>query len=346
MIVKKINQCMLMKNKTIIILTVILTIMVRLAVAQKIDISKPSENNVFMADPFVLKDGETYYLYGTRSAKRGIQVYRSKDLKIWEGPVGAKDGFALVKEDVYGDKHIMGAYIVKKEDQFYFYYVATDRPVIAVATGDSPLGPFTQKNEKPLNLKGKSIAPHIFTDDDGRSYMYYTKLQGGNKIYVAEMEDDLLTVKENTAKECIKVTEPWENTDKNPSHDWPVAEGAAVLKHKDTYYLFYTANHYLNPDYNVGYATASFPTGPWTKFEGNPIIKQNDEAVGIGSGEFIRNPAGELLFFYHAHHNLEKVSPRRVVYSKVEFVPNDNGGPDVVKMSDKYFPVRGRNGDR
>jgi xylan 1,4-beta-xylosidase len=135
------------------------------------------------------------------------------------------------------------------------------------------------------------------------------------------------------------VTEPWENTEKNPNQRWPVAEGAAVLKHKNTYYLFYTANHFKNPDYNVGYATSSSPFGPWTKYKGNPIIRQSLGAVGVGSGEFIRNKAGELLFFYHAHHNLEKVSPRKVVYSKVNFIPNPNGGPDIVEIENKkYFP--------
>lgn len=318
----------------------ILVLAVGLFTISDVASAQAPKTDVFMADPFVLQDNGTYYLYGTRKAIRGIQVYQSKDLKNWVGPVGKKEGFALVKEDVYGDKYIMGAYLVQKSNKYYFYYVATDVPQIAVATGDSPLGPFSQKIQQPLNIKGKSIAPHIFTDDDGRSYMYYTKLDKGNKIHVVEMEDDLLSVKENTDKECIVVTEPWENTAKNPNQKWPVAEGAAVLKHKGIYYLFYTANHYKNPDYNVGYATAPSPLGPWTKYEGNPVITQNKEAVGIGSGEFIRNPAGELLFFYHAHHNLEKVSPRRVVYSKVEFVSNEKGGPDVVKMRGKYFPVR------
>lgn len=325
--------------KIILVLTVILTAVIKLASAQTADISQPAKKYVFMADPFVLKYDGMYYLYGTRHAKRGIQVFKSIDLKNWEGPAGATDGFALVKEDSYGDKAFMGAYVAKKDDKFYFFYVATDGPSIAVAMSDSPLGPFIQKNKKPLNLEGKSIAPHVFTDDNGKSYMYFTKPEQGNKIYVAEMEDDLRSVKENTARECIVVTEPWEHTDKNHQQNWPVAEGAAVLKHKNTYYLFYTANHYLNPDYNVGYATSSSPIGLWTKYEGNPILKKSADAVGIGSGEFIKNPAGELLFFYHAHYNLNKVSPRKVVYSKVEFVPDKNGGPDVVKIdNEKYFP--------
>jgi xylan 1,4-beta-xylosidase len=174
------------------------TLLILLSAIVNFALAQVEKDHVFMADPFVLEEDGIYYLYGTMRARKGIMVYKSTDLENWKGPVGAKDGFALAKEDVYGDKHIMGAYLVKRNDKYLFYYVATDKPEIAVAIGDSPLGPFTQEDKKPLKIKGKSIAPHIFTDDDGSSYMYYTKLDGGNKIYVVKMDDDLLSVKENT----------------------------------------------------------------------------------------------------------------------------------------------------
>lgn len=37
----------------------------------------------------------------------------------------------------------------------------------------------------------------------------------------------------------------------------PIMEGPSVIKLKDTYYLFYSANHFMNIDYAVGYAIAS-----------------------------------------------------------------------------------------
>lgn len=302
-------------------------------------VSTAGQDYLFLADPIALEHEGVYYIYGTRQGNRGIQVFQSKDLNNWTGPAGAKDGFALVKEDSYGEKHFMDPYIIKERDRFYCYYVATDEPAIAVATGDSPTGPFKQVEERSLGISGKSIAPHIFRDEDGRSYMYYTRLEQGNKIFVTEMSADLLSVMEPRGQECIRATELWEITNKNPNPNWPIAEGAAVLKHKETYYLFYTANHYINPDYNVGYATSSSPTGPWTKYAGNPILQTSDDAVGLGSGEFIFNRAGDLLFFYHAHYDSTKVSPRKTVYSRVAFVPDPNGGPDIVRIDkEKVYP--------
>ena len=51
---------------------------------------KTAEINI--RDPFVLLDGETYYLYGTRGATcwgpaTGFDVYTGTDLENWEGPV-------------------------------------------------------------------------------------------------------------------------------------------------------------------------------------------------------------------------------------------------------------------
>ena len=43
---------------------------------------------VLLGDPYILNDGDTYYLYGTNSPD-GINVYQSTDLKHWTGPCGA-----------------------------------------------------------------------------------------------------------------------------------------------------------------------------------------------------------------------------------------------------------------
>lgn len=291
--------------------------------------SKPSRESVFLGDPMVLNYDGLYYLYGTRFVSKGILVYKSSDMKNWEGPAGARNGFALRKGDVYGKKKFMGAYVLRRHKTFYLFYVTNQQ--IGVATSHSPLGPFTQKEKKVLNLEGKAIAPHVFIDDNGEIYLYYTKLDHGNKIYMAELNDDLRSVKENTARECLHVTESWENTAEVP---WTVAEGPAVLKHEGTYYLFYTANDFRNPDYNVGYATAPSPMGPWTKYEGNPILNEN-KVKGAGSCEFVRNASGKLLMFYHTHNGYDQVFPRKTAYSECSFVSGEGGHPDIFEVENK-----------
>ena len=72
-------------------------------------------------------------------------------------------------------------------------------------------------------------------------------------IWVAEMNDDLTSIKKETLTKCISATEPWEKK------QGTIAEGPSLLKKGNTYYLIYSANHYESKDYAVGYASASSP---------------------------------------------------------------------------------------
>ena len=95
----------------------------------------------------------------------------------------------------------------------------------------------------------------------------------GNYIWVGELELQKGEIKSGTLKQCLDCTEPWENTANYISN--PIMEGPSVIKLKDTYYLFYSANHFMNIDYAVGYAIASSPLGPWKNFHGYPIFHRN-----------------------------------------------------------------------
>ncbi|MCX6997022.1 MAG: family 43 glycosylhydrolase, partial [Kiritimatiellaeota bacterium] len=50
-------------------------------------------------------------------------------------------------------------------------------------------------------------------------------------------------------------------------------EGSFVIKRAGVYYMFYSS---WSRGYEVGYATAPHPTGPWTKYSGNPIYGAQD----------------------------------------------------------------------
>ncbi len=60
-------------------------------------------DTLFMADPTIFYNKGTYYLYGTGgNSAKGFLVYTSSDMKNWKGPMGATDGYALIKGDTYG----------------------------------------------------------------------------------------------------------------------------------------------------------------------------------------------------------------------------------------------------
>jgi GH43 family beta-xylosidase len=293
-------------------------------------ISVPVSGNphqVYFGDPYIFLDGDTYYMYGT-SSDDGIEVFKSTDMAHWEGPCGATDGLALHKADVYGEKWFWAPEVYKFGSKYYMFYSAEEH--IAVAVGQSPLGPFKQEKQVPM-FDTKAIDSHLFIDKNGKKYLYYVAFTNGNVIWMCEMNDDLLSVKPNTVKECFGRSQPWEFSTKEPVG--VVNEGPYILKQGKTYYMVYSANHYASPDYGIGYATSSSPSGPWKKYEGNPIYQYPDTSKGVGHCSFFRDKSGELQMVYHAHYNQHKVHPRRVLINKVSFEKKKDTRIKVLKVA-------------
>jgi beta-xylosidase len=288
-------------------------------------------DKISLADPTIFYHDHVYYLYGT-GGKNGFLVYTSSDMKTWVGPVGAKDGYALVKGDSYGISGFWAPHIFYRNGKFYMAYTADEN--IAIAESDGPLGPFKQSEIKPISGTSKQIDPYVFFDEDGKIYMYHVRLNNGNRLFVAEMNDDLSDIKPETLKECLSATEPWENT---VLGSWPVAEGPTVLKLNNLYYLFYSANDFRNIDYAVGYAVASNPYGPWKKAKQNPIISRHTvNQNGPGHGDFLQDKNGDWLYVLHTHKSDEVVGPRATGIIKVNFVKDTSGVVNVVVDTNSF----------
>lgn len=275
-----------------------------------------------IADPQVMLYKELYYLYGTNTEDhpnmmKGIKVYTSPDLTNW-----TDHGYALKSEDSWGEDKFWAPEVYEKNGKFYMYYAVEEH--LAVATSDSPLGPFKQAIQQPLHLDTKEIDAHMFTDDDGKSYLYFVRFNNNNHIEVAELNDDMLTIKEDTIKFVFAPTQDWELSQKPPVAK--VNEGPFVIKHNGTYYMTYSGNHFQSPDYGVGYATAPTPLGPWTKYDYNPIMKSNALVPGAGHHSLIWSPDGKELFIvYHTHNRVGQVEPRKLAIDRVQFVPQASG---------------------
>ena len=281
------------------------------------------------ADPYVLKHDGVYYLYGT-GGNDGIKVYQSNNAASWSNAVGATNGYALHKNDVWGEQWFWAPEVYFINDKFYMFYSAEEH--ISVAESTSPLGPFTQTEaqKKPFHPNIKEIDTHLFIDDDGKKYLYFVRFTDGNEIWVAELNDDLYSIKESTLIKCFGSNSTgWENSQLEPRAR--VVEGPFVLKHNELYYLTYSANHYQNPDYGVGYAVSRNPMGPWTKYSGNPILIRNDKIQGVGHHSFITLSEGCQYIVYHSHNNMTAVQPRKAGMDPYEFIPAASG-PDILKI--------------
>lgn len=270
-------------------------------------------NEINLADPTIFLHNGTYYLYGTveGSADEGFLVYVSEDMKNWKSPKDVENGFALHKKDNYGDKGFWAPQVFFHDGKFYMAYTANEN--IAIAVSDSPVGPFRQKIKEPLNASVKQIDPFVFIDND-KKYLFHVRLAEGNRIFVAELSDDFMSVKAGTLKECINADTKWEN---NADASWPVTEGPSVFKWNDLYYLVYSANDFRSIDYGVGYAVSDNPEGPWKKSKRNPVLHRKDLGInGTGHGDFVQDKKGDLVYVFHTHQSNNVVAPRKTALIK------------------------------
>lgn len=263
------------------------------------------EQLVPLADPFILLDGQTYYAYGTHS-DRGIEVYRSDNLKDW-----SYVGLALNKDDSYGDKWFWAPEVYNVNGKYYMYYSADEH--ICVATADDPRGPFRQLIQKPMMTSEKAIDNSLFIDDDGTPYLFFVRFNNGNNIWVAELEKDLTTLKMNTLHSCIHVSQSWERALGR------VNEGPFVIKHKGVYYMTYSANDFRSPLYGIGCATATNIMGTWIKYADNPLLQNPKGLSGVGHHALFTDKNGQLRIVFHAHYDFTRVHPRCMYIGSVSF---------------------------
>lgn len=278
---------------------------------------EPKATLVPLGDPFILLYNNTYYAYGT-NAEDGIEVYTSDDLNKWK----KEAKLALHKNDTWASRWFWAPEVYHVNGKFYMYFSADEH--IAVAVSDSPLGPFKQENKKPMLATEKAIDNSLFIDDDGKAYLFFDRFNDGLNIWVAELTDDLLSIKEETMHPCIHVSQPWEEI-------WlRVNEGPFVIKRNGLYYMTYSANSYESPFYGIGCATTDNIMGEWTKYDENPLLQKPGDLVGVG----LTDKEGNLRIVFHAHRNKNNIHPRAMYVSNVYF-QNENG-IDKMKINPEY----------
>ena len=291
--------------RAIIIYSIFLIVSMQ-AIAQK-------KREVFFADPTIYVNDGKYYLTGTRGNKGplGFSILESKDLKSWASPAVATDSVLMILSkgnETFGTGGFWAPQIFKSENKYYLSYTANEQT--ALAQSRSLLGPYRQKEVAPIDGSEKNIDSYIFKDDDGKYFLYHVRFDKGNYLWVAEFDMNKGKIKPETLKKCFGQTEPWEATPAYKSA--PIMEGPTVIKLKNKYYLFYSANHFENIDYSVGYAVSDSPYGPWIKQKDSPILHRSVVGEnGAGHGDFFEGLDGQLYYVYHVHFGKQQVSPRR-----------------------------------
>ena len=237
------------------------------------------------ADPAVLVEGDTLWLFAGHDAAGGQSgyimkdwlLYSTTDMKHWtEHPSPLRiDDFAWAKS-----KQAYAGHVAKGKDGRYYWYVSTNWCGIGVAVADKITGPYKDALGKPLLTKEDCFAskhswcvidPAILIDDDGTPYIIW----GNRECYYAKLKDNMIEIDGDIHQiEVPRFTEaPWAH------------------KCQGKYYLTYASEW---PE-KIAYAVADHIGGPYKPMGIISEIAGNSNTTHPAIVQF----KGQWIFFSH-----------------------------------------------
>lgn len=280
-----------------------------------------------IGDPFILRVGSVYYAYAT-SAPDGFLVYTSENLTDWRSA-----GYCF-RGNAWANASFWAPEVFSRGGLYHLLYTArrtSDGSLrVGLAVSDRPEGPFRDRTDGPLfDLGYAAIDATFFADDDGRTYLYYSRDcsentnadgAGVSEIYGAEVDGDFRFL--NDPVLLTTPTMEWEKRGHpTPPKYWN--EGPALLKHAGTYYLNFSASFYASRDYCVGCAVSDRPLGPFVKYP-RPVLQcAPGDFSGPGHNNFFRDEKGDLFTSFHIHTDPAHPSgDRRMCLARAGFAPD------------------------
>ena len=111
-------------------------------------------NDIHIRDPFILTDGDTYYMYGSRGKEcwnvgLGLDVYTSKDLTEWSEPI---EVFSK-PDNFWADRDFWAPEVHKYKGEYYMFvtfFSPTRTRGTQILKSESPLGPFQPHSDGPV----------------------------------------------------------------------------------------------------------------------------------------------------------------------------------------------------
>ncbi len=284
---------------------------------------QPLITHLFTADPSAHVFQDRLYVYPSHDRETDIEdndlgdQYDMVDYHVFSmeevgGPV-TDHGVALALEDVpWASKQLWAPDAATKNGRYYLYFPARDHEGIfriGVAVSETPSGPF---KAEPKPIAGSfSIDPCSFVDDDGKAYLYFGGIWGGQLQNwktasfdpsgqepegavpaicprVAQLSEDMKEFAGGVAE--VQILDENGAPLRADDHDRRFFEGAWVHKRHGLYYLSYSTGdtHFLV------YATSQSPLGPFT-YAGRLL----EPVIGWTTHHSIVEYRGRWYLFHH-----------------------------------------------
>lgn len=322
---------------------------------QKTYLSQPLVSNIYTADPSAHVFNGRIYIYPSHDTATGIPEddlgshFNMMDFHVLSmDSVGGKvtdHGVALdIKNIPWAGRQLWAPDAAFANNTYYLYFPVKDKQDVfhmGVATSSKPEGPFVA--EKTPMAGSYSIDPCVFKDDDGKFYMYFGGIWGGqlqrwnNNTYdstkgnrqpeelailprVAPLSTDMKNFAAPVQE--LKVTDEKGNLFKEKDNTKRFFEASWMHKYKGKYYFSYSTGD----THNICYATGDSPYGPFA-YKGvllNPV-------EGWTSHHSIVEKDGKWYLFYHDVQLSGQTYLRNVKVTELHY--NEDGSIQTITAS-------------
>jgi hypothetical protein len=287
-------------------------------------LTQPLVAEIFTADPSAHMFNGKIWIYGSHDIDAGIpqddlgshfamRDYRPIELDAIGGAVKVHDVALDIADVPWAGRQMWAPDVAEKNGRYYLYFPVKDKQDvfrIGAAVADNAAGPFKAQPEAMKN--SFSMDPAVYKDTDGKYYMYFGGLWGGQlqrwksgeykkddesqpaddepALYpkIARVGNDMLEFAEKPKD--VKILDENGKPLLSKDHDRRFFEASWVHKYKGNYYFSYSTGdtHY------IAYAMGKSPYGPFT-YKGRIL----EPVLGWTNHHSIVEVDGKWYLFYH-----------------------------------------------
>lgn len=274
--------------------------------------------------PDVIKVGSTYWAYATTTGGDNLPITHSTDLRTWitrgaypaaqnpgwwSGyndalPHPARWALYYIHRNGRAFTSVWGPSVTPVAGRYVLTYAAAigraNRHCVSMASSNSPAGPFIDNTRSPIVCApdpGGSIDPQVVNLGGGKVYLIW-KNAGvpGSKptqIWARQLGPlGMAFAPGSRPRELMQTIRTWEGN---------VIENPAMIQYAGHWYLFYSGNNFMTPQYATGYAVCAGPLGPCRRpAKPGPLMASNAQNWGPGSASPFIGPRGQLMLAYAA----------------------------------------------
>lgn len=275
---------------------------------------EPVFNSDFPDPSLFLEDNGTWYAFGTTGNGKQVQVAKggSSLYKQWT-LLDEIDAMPQIAAWTTG-RNTWAPDVHKTPTGSYVMYFSGEvkanpaRHCIGIAISDTVTGPYIPDDEPfacDLDIGG-AIDASGFQDDDGTNYVLY-KVDGnsvghggscGNTVQpIAPTPIMLQEVEVDGVTKIGDAVEIFNRSDE----DGPLVEAPSLLRTpQGLYILFFSSGCYLEPTYNVNYATSTSAKGPFQR-AARPMMRTGDFSLQAPGGASAVSVGSSFGIAFHAN---------------------------------------------